>query len=618
MRRVGKGFSGVETPLFEGMLAARTITEEGITEEQVQADDVVAAAVQETVAEDIANEAIPSTPTPLILPSPPSHDIPSLSQVQSSPLQQPQSSPQAPPQSAKFPTHLFQQTLEIIKLKARVKRLERANKVKSSKLRSLKKVGTSQRIESSDDMEDVFNHGRMIDDLDNDEGIELVVDQVKDANTGETEGRHAAEQAEKQAEIYHLDLDHSSKVLKVVTAATSQVSAASATISAAMPSIPAAASTDKGKGILIETSKPMKKKDQIELDAEYVRKLHEEINKDIDWDAAIDHTESEARKNMMIYLKNTACYKLDFFKGMSYDEICPIFQARFDANMRFLFKSREEIEEEDQEVLKSINETPAQKAAKRKKLNEEAQEVKDLKKHLEERLKREYHSIRQTNTETSTEFMQRFLRLAVFLEAAAGTEEEQAKNFQWGLRRSTLNHLMCMSYTDVAQVANASHNYEILHERDDDDAERPDKRQKSGDRHQPTSQQSSHRNHGHNNDRHGSDRRGGSDNHRSSNNNYSGSNNRNSDYGRDQRNRVCTTCGRRHPGECCRAAGTCFKCGQAGHLQKDCKKNTTASTSGQADKKPGASGRVFAMKVMLLIPQTEVKLFKNIAAADMK
>nr|GFA15705.1 reverse transcriptase [Tanacetum cinerariifolium] len=194
-----------------------------------------------------------------------------------------------------------------------------------------------------------------------------------------------------------------------------------------------------------------------------------------------------------------------------------------------------------------------------------------------------------------------------------------AKNFQWVLRRSTLNHLMCMSYTDVAQVANAARNYEILHKRDDDDAERPDKRQKSGDWHQPTSQQSSHRNYGHNNDRHGSDRRGGGDNHRS-NNNYSCNNNRNFDNGRDQRNKghqsnrsansssqqsrgssegysypVCTTCGRRHPRECRRAAGTCFKCGQAGHLQKDCKKNPTASTSGQADKKPGASGRVFAI-----------------------
>nr|GEY56523.1 Gag-Pol polyprotein [Tanacetum cinerariifolium] len=169
-------------------------------------------------------------------------------------------------------------------------------------------------------------------------------------------------------------------------------------------------------------------------------------------------------------------------------------------------------------------------------------------------------------------------------------------------------------------VANATRNYEILHARDDEDTEQPDKRQRSGDRHQPTSQQSSHRSHGHNNDRHGSDRRGGSDNHRSSNSNYSGSNNMNSGYGRDQRNRghqsdryansgsqqsrgpsegysypACTTCGRRHPGECRRAAGTCFKCGQAGHLQKDCKKNTTASTSGQADKKPGVSGRVFAI-----------------------
>nr|GFB07301.1 hypothetical protein [Tanacetum cinerariifolium] len=203
--------------------------------------------------------------------------------------------------------------------------------------------------------------------------------------------------------------------------------------------------------------------------------------------------------------------------------------------------------------------------------------------------------------------------------AAAGTAEEQAKNFQWGLRKSTLNHLMCIPFTDVAQVSNVARNYEILYVRDDDGIERPDKRQKSGDRHQPTTQQSSHRNHGHNNDRHGSDRRGGGDNHRS-NNNYSGNNNRSSGNGRDQRNKghqsnrpvnsgfqqfrgpyegysypVCTMCGRRHLGECRRAAGTCFKYGETGHLQKDCKKNTAASISGQADKKPGASGRVFAI-----------------------
>nr|GEZ41089.1 hypothetical protein [Tanacetum cinerariifolium] len=188
----------------------------------------------------------------------------------------------------------------------------------------------------------------------------------------------------------------------------------------------------------------------------------------------------------------------------------------------------------------------------------------------QERLKREYHFIRQTNTETSTEFIQRFLRLAGFLGAASGTEEEQAKNFQWGLRRSTLNHLMCMSYTNMAQVANAARNYEILHERDDDDTERPDKRNSGNGRDQRNRGQQSNRS-----------TNSGSQQSRGPSEGYS--------YP------VCTTCGRRHPGECRRAAGTCFKCGQAGHLQKDCKKNTIVSTSGQADKKPGASGRVFAI-----------------------
>nr|GFB75549.1 hypothetical protein [Tanacetum cinerariifolium] len=91
---------------------------------------------------------------------------------------------------------------EILKLKARVKKLERLNKVKSSKLRRLKKFGTSQRIESSEDLENVFNQERV--NVDIDEGIEPVVDQENDA---EIEGR--------QAEIYNIDLDHSSKVLSL-------------------------------------------------------------------------------------------------------------------------------------------------------------------------------------------------------------------------------------------------------------------------------------------------------------------------------------------------------------------------------------------------------------------
>nr|GFD55443.1 hypothetical protein [Tanacetum cinerariifolium] len=73
----------------------------------------------------------------------------------------------------------------------------------------------------------------------------------------------------------------------------------------------------------------------------------------------------------------------DFFKGKKYDEILLIFQAKFDANMKFLFNSREEMEKENKEIIKNINETPAQKASKRRKLSEEAQEADDLRKILE-------------------------------------------------------------------------------------------------------------------------------------------------------------------------------------------------------------------------------------------
>nr|GEY94360.1 putative ribonuclease H-like domain-containing protein [Tanacetum cinerariifolium] len=294
---------------------------------------------KEPAVEEVATDVVPPTPTS---PSPSSPVIPSL------PPHQPPCSPQ--PQDAEGSSLFFQrvldtcsalvlrveglendktaQQLEIVKLKARVKKLEKINKVKSSKLRRLKKVGTSQPVESSDDVENVFNQGRKIVDMDQDEGIELVANQKKDA---EVEGRHA----DKQEETYNIDLDHSSKVLsmqeddtevqeavevvttaklmtEVVTAATTQVVAASIPIPVAKPktliitAAPAVSTRrrkgvvirdpeeelssdtptetpkvkDKGKGILIEAPNPIKKKEQIEMDAEYARKLQEEINKE--------------------------------------------------------------------------------------------------------------------------------------------------------------------------------------------------------------------------------------------------------------------------------------------------------------------------------------------------
>nr|GEV52009.1 ribonuclease H-like domain-containing protein [Tanacetum cinerariifolium] len=87
------------------------------------------------------------------------------------------------------------------------------------------------------------------------------------------------------------------------------------------------------------------------------------------------HTEAQARKNIMIYLKNVAGFKIDYFKEISYDDIRPIFEAKFDSNMAFLQKIKEQIEEEESRALKRINETPAEKAAKSQKLDEEVEEL---------------------------------------------------------------------------------------------------------------------------------------------------------------------------------------------------------------------------------------------------
>nr|GFC15796.1 glutamic acid-rich protein-like [Tanacetum cinerariifolium] len=144
--RVGKGFSGVETPLFENMLAVRAVDAE--EEVHVPAQDDV---VQEHVIEEIATKQVLDKCSALVL------------RVEG------------------LETANAAQQLEIVKLKARVKKLERLNKVKSSKLRRLKKVGTSQRVESSEDVENVFNQGRMSADVETDEGVELEDTKVQEA-----------------------------------------------------------------------------------------------------------------------------------------------------------------------------------------------------------------------------------------------------------------------------------------------------------------------------------------------------------------------------------------------------------------------------------------------------
>nr|GEV56007.1 ribonuclease H-like domain, reverse transcriptase, RNA-dependent DNA polymerase [Tanacetum cinerariifolium] len=351
--------------------------EEVNTGDAAEGDDSAAHGEVPTVAEE---QSIPS-PTPPTPPPQPSQDIPSTSQ-----------------------------------LKRRVKKLKKRNKVRVLKLSSLQRVRTSQRVETSNDtvLDDESNQGRMIDKIDQDDVVVLKDDTEEDKEVADAvkDVEEAMEDENEPTKVQEVvDVVTTAKLItEVVIAASETVTAASANITIAEAQVHAATtatvtaaparvatalirrrkgvvirdpeeesttstiisaetkSKDKGKGILVEEPKPLKKKQQIELDKQYARELHAELNKDIDWDEAIDHvkrkdkedpslkkyqamkrkpqTETQAGKNMMLYLKNT----------------------------------KEQIKEDHNRALQKINKTLTKRAAKRRKLDKE---VEDLKRHLQ-------------------------------------------------------------------------------------------------------------------------------------------------------------------------------------------------------------------------------------------
>ncbi|GKB91566.1 hypothetical protein Tco_0963838 [Tanacetum coccineum] len=159
------------------------------------------------------------------------------------------------------------------------------------------------------------------------------------------------------------------------------VSTAGGTVTYSRRSAEKRSRQDKGKAILIE-EEPMKKskkeleqerlsyaeairleeqmneeqRAQIARDAEIARQWHEEerkramdeakTTKKIDWnDPSVIRYHSQkmkpksiaqARRNMIKYLKNQGNFKITDFKGMSYNEIRPIFEKLWDFNQKFV------------------------------------------------------------------------------------------------------------------------------------------------------------------------------------------------------------------------------------------------------------------------------------------
>ncbi|GKA33632.1 hypothetical protein Tco_0720061 [Tanacetum coccineum] len=139
-----------------------------------------------------------------------------------------------------------------------------------------------------------------------------------------------------------------SEEVPIVSTADVNLSTAGGTVTYSRRSAEKRSRQDKGKAIMIEEEPKKKSKKELEQekqwDEEERQRAMDEAKsaKKIDWnDPSVIryHTQkmkpktiAQARRNMIKYLKNQGNYKISDFKGMSYNDIRPIFEKVWDFN----------------------------------------------------------------------------------------------------------------------------------------------------------------------------------------------------------------------------------------------------------------------------------------------
>nr|GEW95934.1 hypothetical protein [Tanacetum cinerariifolium] len=104
---------------------------------------------------------------------------------------------------------------------------------------------------------------------------------------------------------------------------------------------------------MAQTLIKMKAKKARLLDEQMAKRLHDEKVKQ---DAAREKQEKDdlerakARKNMIIYLKNMVGYKMEHFRGMTYEKVRPIFEREYN-KVQTLFKPDKDAEESKKEKV---------------------------------------------------------------------------------------------------------------------------------------------------------------------------------------------------------------------------------------------------------------------------
>ncbi|GKB95878.1 hypothetical protein Tco_0982015 [Tanacetum coccineum] len=311
------------------------------------------------------------------------------------------------------------------KLILRVKKLE--SQIKTGKARRIARVVLSDDEVSEDDSS---KQGRKLSDAEVQEKAstetELFIQEVTPTEVIQDQG--SSEKGSAEVSTAGAKQGTASEEVPIVSTAEVNLSTAGGTVTYTRRSEEQRKRKDKGKAIMTEPEPKKKSKKEIEQErlsiAEAIR-LEEQMNeeqraqiardeeiarqwdeeerqrarseaktsKKIDWnDPSVlryhalkmkPKTVAQARRNMIKYLKNQGNYKISDFKGMSYNEIRPIFEKVWDFNQHIepmdsehgsekmkspeKMKSAEKIEEEDVATQKEMKEVSKESGAKRKK-----------------------------------------------------------------------------------------------------------------------------------------------------------------------------------------------------------------------------------------------------------
>ncbi|GJY02532.1 hypothetical protein Tco_0360684 [Tanacetum coccineum] len=295
------------------------------------------------------------------------------------------------------------------------------------KLETQVKAGTARKrarvVLSEDDEDDSSKHGRKLSDAEVQEKAstktEPIIQEVTPTEVIQDQG--SSEKGNSEVSTAGATKGTASEV-PVVSTAEVNISTAGRTVTYRRRSEEKMTRKDKGKAIMTEPEQKKKSKKELEQerlsfaeairlqeqmdeeqraqiarDEEIARQWDEEegqramseakSSKKIDWnDPSViryhalkmkPKTVAQARRNMVKYLKNQGNYKISDFKGMSYNEIRPIFEKVWDFNQHIepmdlehgseRMKSPEKIEEEDVDTQKEMKEVSKESGAKRKK-----------------------------------------------------------------------------------------------------------------------------------------------------------------------------------------------------------------------------------------------------------